>query len=116
MADFIDVASTNDVPEGTLRKVTAGGHELVVARIEQKYFCADNACPHLAGDLSSGTLHGYILTCPMHHSQFDLRDGHVVRWTDLTGIKLALATNQRPPRPLRTYPVQVEGTRVLVKT
>lgn len=115
MTDFIEVASTKDIPEGTLKKVTANGHEIVIARSGQQYFCADNSCPHLGGDLSQGTLRGHVITCPLHHSQFDLADGHVVRWTDLTGIRLTLATNQKPPRPLMMFPVRIEGTRILVK-
>jgi 3-phenylpropionate/trans-cinnamate dioxygenase ferredoxin subunit len=49
----------------------------------------------------------------MHHSRFDLSDGHVIRWTDLTGITLTVAKKQRPPRPLKVYPVKVEGDKIL---
>ncbi len=27
----------------------------------------------------------------------DIRDGHVMRWTDLTGIRLTIASRQHPP-------------------
>jgi 3-phenylpropionate/trans-cinnamate dioxygenase ferredoxin subunit len=50
----------------------------------------------------------------MHHSQFDLQDGHVVRWTDLTGITLTIASRQHPPLPLKHYPVHVDEDRILI--
>jgi 3-phenylpropionate/trans-cinnamate dioxygenase ferredoxin subunit len=109
MAGFVEVAKVHDLQEGHLKKVNAGGREIVLARAGSRFFCADNLCPHLGGDLSQGILNGTVITCPMHHSQFDLADGHVIRWTDLTGIKLVLAKNVRPPRPLTLHPVKVDG-------
>jgi 3-phenylpropionate/trans-cinnamate dioxygenase ferredoxin subunit len=50
----------------------------------------------------------------MHHSQFDLRDGHVIRWTDLTGIRLTFASRQQPPKSLKQYPVLVKGDKILI--
>ncbi len=114
MTDFVEVAKVTDVPEGTLKKTKAGTRDLLLACSGNRYYCADNLCPHLSGDLSQGTLQGTVLTCPVHHSQFDLSDGHVVRWTDLTGIKLVLAKNVRHPRPLSMHPVKVEGDKILV--
>ena len=112
MAEFIEVAKIGDVPDGSLKKVKSEGRELVLARSGNRYYCADNLCPHLSGDLSEGTLHGPVITCPMHHSQFDLTDGHVIRWTDLTGIRLVLAKNVRPPKPLIMHTVKVEGNTI----
>ena len=73
-----------------------------------------NRCPHRGGDLSLGKLEGTILTCSVHHSQFDLTDGRVIRWTDGTGIKLSLARMVKSPRPLKTYEMRVEGNKLLI--
>lgn len=64
------------------------GQEILVARVGDNYYSVDNRCPHMGGNLSKGNLEGTIVTCPKHHSQFDLTDGHVVRWTGFTGLKL----------------------------
>lgn len=85
MSEFIDVCSTLDVPDGSLRKRAIDGREILLAKAGERYYAADNRCPHMGGDLSQGTLEGTIVTCPSHHSQFDLRDGHVLRWTDWSG-------------------------------
>jgi 3-phenylpropionate/trans-cinnamate dioxygenase ferredoxin component len=115
MTEFIRVAAVTDLKSGSMKKIQAGGHELMLARIGDQFYCTDAYCPHLGGDLTKGILAGTILTCPIHHSQFDISDGHVLRWTDLTGRVLTAAINQRPPRPLITYPVKIEGDDVFIK-
>jgi 3-phenylpropionate/trans-cinnamate dioxygenase ferredoxin component len=67
------------------------GHEFLLARIMDVYYCTDAYCPHLEGDLLQGSLNGKILNCPIHHSQFDISNGRVIRWTDLSGTILSLA-------------------------
>jgi 3-phenylpropionate/trans-cinnamate dioxygenase ferredoxin subunit len=84
-------------------------------QIVPNFYAVDNRCPHMGGDLSQGKLEKTIVTCPRHHSQFDLSDGHVVRWTDWTGIKLSLAKVARSPRPVKTHHVKVEGGKVWVE-
>ena len=114
MPGFVEVAAIHELKEGQLKKVKTGGREIVLARLGNRFFCAENSCPHLGGDLSEGILKGTVITCPVHHSQFDLTDGHAIRWTDLNGIRLVLAKNVRPPRPLTMHPVKVEGDKIFV--
>jgi 3-phenylpropionate/trans-cinnamate dioxygenase ferredoxin subunit len=114
VSDFIPVAIVTDVKDGTMKKIMVEGYEFLLARIQERYYCTDAYCPHLGGDLSQGTLAGTVLTCPLHHSQFDITDGRILQWTDLSGTILTAAKNQRPPRSLRTYPVKIEGNSILV--
>jgi len=115
MTEFIRVAAITDLKSGSMRKISVAGYELLLARAGDRFYCTDAYCPHLGGDLSKGILAGTVLTCPLHHSQFDISDGNVLRWTDLEGKVLVAAKRQRPPRPLVTYPVKVEGEAVLVR-
>ncbi len=114
VSEFVEVASIAEFREGQMKKVRAGSQEILLARVKGHYYAVDAHCPHLGGDLSEGSLYDTTLTCPMHHSQFDIRDGHVIRWTDLTGITFSIASRQHPPRPLRHYPVHVEGDKILI--
>jgi 3-phenylpropionate/trans-cinnamate dioxygenase ferredoxin subunit len=114
VSEFFEAASVGDLKEGTIKKVMVHGHGILLARVKGHYFAVDTICPHLEGDLSQGTLQETTLTCPMHKSQFDVRDGHVIRWTDQTGIRLSLASQTHPPRPLKHYPVRVEGEKILI--
>ena len=110
MNEYITAVNVEDFENGTMRRVEVEDHEFLVAKVGDTFYVADDRCPHLHGDLSKGRLEGTIVTCPRHHSQFDLADGHVVRWTDFEGAVKSVATLVRHPRPLRTYAVQLEGT------
>ncbi len=114
MADFIEVGRINDFTSGQMKQVSINDKPVLIARIGDKFYAADSKCPHMGADLSQGKLDGTIITCPWHHSQFDLQDGRVVRWTDWTGIRLTLAKVARPPRPLKIYEVKIDGDKVTV--
>jgi len=115
MTEFVEACRFSDLREGETKKVNVRGKDVLLARWKDHVYATDLLCPHLQADLSEGTLQGFILTCPMHHSQFDIRDGHVVRWTDLSGTILKYASGAIPPRPLKCYPVRIEGDSVLVR-
>ena len=107
MAEY--TMKTGEMKDGEMRSASVGGKEILVARVAGQFYAASNVCPHLAGRLSDGSLEGTVVTCPRHRSQFDLRDGHIVRWTNWSGIMLAIGKMFKSPRPLKTYPVKIEG-------
>ena len=114
MSEFIDMLGTGDMQDGQMTEVKVEGHAFLVARVGDEYLIADARCPHLHGNLTKGTIEGAVVTCPLHHSQFDLRDGSAVRWTDFSGAVLSVASAVRHPRPLRVYEVEVGQGRVRV--
>jgi 3-phenylpropionate/trans-cinnamate dioxygenase ferredoxin subunit len=114
MGEFIKLIAASEVPEGTMSEVESDGHALLVANVGGTFLVTDARCPHLGGHLARGVLTGAVVTCPLHHSQFDLSDGHVVRWTDFKGAVLTIAELARHPRPLRVYTAAVEDGYVMV--
>ena len=104
MSEFIEAASATELKEGTMKKVMVRGYWILLAMVKGRYFAVDALCTHLEGDLSEGTLRDTILTCPMHHSRFDIRNGHVIRWTDLTGIRFSIDSRSHPPRTPEKLP------------
>lgn len=115
MTEFVEVPGANELQSGQMKMFKLGEHEILLARVGNTFYAADNRCPHMNGNLSEGKLEKTIVTCPRHHSQFDLVDGHVVRWTDWSGIKLAMAKKMKTPRPIKTYKVKAEGGKVMVE-
>ena len=115
MSEFVDVLSVDQVKSGEMKSVIVNGLGVLIARVGDDYYAAANTCPHMGAVLSRGRLEGTVLTCPRHHSQFDLRDGHCIRWTDWKGPIQLFARLLRSPRPLTTYPVKVEGGRIHVQ-
>ena len=115
MAEFKQVLRTDELQEGQMRRVIVDGKEILLARVANQFYAASNICPHMSARLAKGILKGTIVTCPLHASQFDLKDGRVIRWTNWSGIILAIGKVFRRPRPLLTYRVKTEGDQVLVE-
>jgi len=106
---FVEISKKDELNDGQMKMTVVNGHEILLARAGDEYYVSDNRCPHMGGNLSMGKLEGVVINCPRHHSQFDLVDGRVIRWTDWTGIKLAIGKLLKSPRNLKTYEVKIEG-------
>ncbi|MDY6893031.1 MAG: Rieske 2Fe-2S domain-containing protein [Chloroflexota bacterium] len=115
MGQLVRLADVNDLTEGTMKKYQLQGEEILVARIEGRYYAAQNKCPHLGGDLSGGKLEGSIVTCPRHGSQFNVTDGSVVRWLKGTGLFSSIGKTLKSPRNLITYTIKIEGQDIMVE-
>lgn len=111
---FVEIATIDELKDGKMKMAKINGHELLLARLGDNYYITDNRCPHMGGNLSQGMLEGTVVTCPRHGSQFDLADGHVIRWTNWSGIKKSIGKLLKSPRSLKTYDVKVEGEKILV--
>lgn len=114
MNGFLELTSTEGLAPGTMREVDHEGHHLLVTRVGDEYFVTDARCPHLGGRLAKSTLEGTVITCHLHHSQFDVRDGSCLRWTSFKGAALTLAELTKHPRALRAYESKVENGIVFV--
>ena len=115
MAGYSEVMKPDTLQNGEMKAFSIGGKDILVARVADKFFAVDNRCPHLKAKLDKGKLAGTILTCPKHGSQFDLTDGHVIRWTNFPGMVSAVAKLVKPPKGLIVYPVKIDATKVLVE-
>jgi 3-phenylpropionate/trans-cinnamate dioxygenase ferredoxin subunit len=110
---FVEILKKDELNDGELKTEEIEGHKILIARVEDNYYVSDNICPHMGGDLSKGKLEGTLITCSRHHSQFDLVDGHVVHWTDWSGLKLTASKIFKSPRNLKTYEVKIEGDKIM---
>ena len=114
MSEWVAIVSADELADGQMRAVDGPDRKLLVARVGDEFYVTQEHCPHLGGNLAKGVLEGTVVTCPLHHSRFDLRDGHCVRWTDWKGAVLEVAEAVRHPRPIVTYDVKVDDGEVWV--
>lgn len=77
--DEVDVAAVDDVPDGGMRRVDAGGYPVLLVRRGADIDAIAAVCSHQGGPLEQGRLDGDVVTCPWHGSQFCVRDGAIVR-------------------------------------
>ena len=115
MTDSVEVGRTSELEDGAMKEVSVRDRAFLLARVGGSYYAADNRCPHMGGRLSKGKLVGTIVTCPLHGSQFDLRNGEVVRWLRGSGLVSRVGKILKSPRQLATYNVRVEDDRILVE-
>ncbi|MFO8010558.1 MAG: Rieske 2Fe-2S domain-containing protein [Dehalococcoidia bacterium] len=110
--EYIETAALEN---GEIKKLEAGGRKVILARTADTYYAADARCTHLGGDLSKGRLEGHIITCPVHGSRFDLRDGSVVRWTNWPRLLSKLSKVIKSEKPLVTHKVELRDDTVLIE-
>jgi 3-phenylpropionate/trans-cinnamate dioxygenase ferredoxin component len=114
MGEFTEVSKTEELKSGTMKAVIAGGREILLARVGDKYYAVDGRCPHMKGNLSQGKLEGIVVTCPLHGSQFDISNGRVVRWLR-GGLMSKVSRALKLSKDLQVYNVKVKDGRVLVE-
>jgi nitrite reductase/ring-hydroxylating ferredoxin subunit len=76
--DWTDVLAEADLQDGRARCVQADGTAVMVVKRQGALFALSNHCAHLGGPLHEGTFTDTTVTCPLHESVFDLRDGALV--------------------------------------
>jgi 3-phenylpropionate/trans-cinnamate dioxygenase ferredoxin subunit len=75
MGEWKRVLPSEKLPDNKVVAVSISGQNIVLARVEGRIFALLNECPHLGCRLHRGRLNGYLLQCPCHDWQFDLRSG-----------------------------------------
>lgn len=96
---WIDIGHINDIPLRGARKIkTALGCIALFRTGDVEVFAASDTCPHKGGPLSEGIVHGQSITCPLHNWVFDLNTGQA----------------QGEDGQIATYPVRIDGARVLI--
>lgn len=78
MNEFVTVARVSDIPPGTGRTVEVHGVWIALFNVEGTFYAIDNACPHAAGPLGEGKLHGTVVECPWHGWKFSVETGERV--------------------------------------
>jgi len=73
------VATTGDVPEGTMGRFEFQGTHIAIANVGGTFYAVDDACSHMGCPLSDGQLDENTVVCGCHGSRFDLTNGTVVQ-------------------------------------
>jgi nitrite reductase (NADH) small subunit len=97
---WIDIGALDAVPVRGARLVKSPAGCIAVFRTaENEVYAIDDKCPHKAGPLSQGIVHGRSVTCPLHNWVIDLASG------------CAQGADQGQ---VRTYALKTEAGRILL--
>ena len=95
-----DVGAIDDIPRKGARVVARAAGNIAVFRTgDDRIFALDDRCPHKAGPLSQGIVHGDRVTCPLHNWAIELATGEAV--APDSGCT-------------KTIPVKIEDRRILL--
>ena len=73
---WTDVGHIDDIPRLRARVVKTADSDIAVFRTaDDQVFALHDRCPHKAGKLSQGIVHGTSVTCPLHNWVIGLADG-----------------------------------------
>jgi nitrite reductase (NADH) small subunit len=76
IAVWVDVGQMDDIPRLGSRVVTTPAIDIAVFRTaDDRVFALHDRCPHKAGKLSQGIVHGESVTCPLHNWVIGLDSG-----------------------------------------
>lgn len=102
MTNWIDACGTDDIDEEDVIRFDHGGKTFALYHSpDGEFFATDGLCTHEHIHLSDGLVMDYVIECPKHNGQFDYRTGEAMRAPVCVNLK--------------TYPVKVEGGRVLIQ-
>ena len=100
MAEFVKVASIQELPPGAGKVVTVDGRRIALFNVDGTVYAIDDTCTHEEASLGEGALHGDIVACPKHGSRFNVRTGRVLSLPAVI--------------PVSTYPVKIEDGQIYV--
>ena len=97
----IAVAKTDDLKNGQMRQIAVEDSQILLSKINDKFYAVSAFCTHYGAPLEKGILCGERIVCPWHNACFN-----------------AIAGQQEEPPgldSLATFTVRVKGNEVLVK-
>jgi nitrite reductase/ring-hydroxylating ferredoxin subunit len=77
-----EVAKLDDIAPGGMKYVRAGedDREICLCEYDGDIYAVSRRCGHENAPLDQGALEGWVLTCPLHDGQFDIRTGANLAW------------------------------------
>src|SRR5437870_10230883 len=95
----VKVGTRQQLEEKGCLTAKAGTQPICVLLFRDRVYALDDRCPHMGFPLHRGTVESGLVTCHWHHARFDLESG---------GTLDPFADD------VRSYPVEIEGDRVVV--
>jgi 3-phenylpropionate/trans-cinnamate dioxygenase ferredoxin component len=94
----VDVYGIRDLEPGTMVMTSVDDVDILLVNLDGSIHAIQGSCAHEYANLAEGELDGSTLTCALHFSMYDVRDGSVLRGP--------------AGQPLVTYPVEIVAGRI----
>jgi 3-phenylpropionate/trans-cinnamate dioxygenase ferredoxin subunit len=74
-ANWLDVGSAEEIPEGGYEIVETDEVVIAVFRIDDSFYAIEDVCTHDGEELTGGPIDGDQIICPRHGARFCIRSG-----------------------------------------
>ncbi len=98
---WVRVCDLSDLPADRAVNVHINNQRLVIARCGEGAHIVQGYCTHMLYALKDAEVSNCLITCSLHGSQFDLRDGSVQSWAT------PLTEDIKQRKALRVYETEV---------
>ena len=112
--NWIKVLSQGELGEGDRKVVPVGERSILLIHHRGSVYALDSRCPHMRLPLKGAKIEGTTLTCPWHHSAFDLRTGDVQDWSPWPPAVGKMLGALRREQALTVYATKVEDGQIWV--
>ena len=111
---WIKALSASELPQGERRVVKIKDHAILLIHQDDAIYAIASACPHMRLPLKGGKIEGETITCPWHHSAFDLQSGDVKEWSPWPPAvgKMLGALSREKALPI--FPTKVEDDAIWI--
>ena len=110
--DYIKVAVRAEILPGKMKSFKVEEKDIPIANVDGNYYAVASKCDHEGTDLSTGTLEGKILTCPLHKAQYDVTTGKAIT---MPTVKKLLQTEHPTIHDLRPYSIKIDLESILIR-
>jgi len=111
---WVRLCPLDRVSSGKALNLNINGQRLIIARCGDNISVLQGFCTHMLYPLAGARIQDCVLTCGLHHSKFDIRDGSVVEWSTLPGLAGNTLEAVREQKILRTFETRVDNGAVYV--
>jgi len=111
---WINVLSETELPEGERKVVKAEDRSILLIHEAGELYAIASACPHMRLPLKGGKIEGHTITCPWHHSAFDLQTGDVKDWSPWPPAVGKMLGALRREHALPVFAIKVEDGAIWV--
>ena len=112
--EWLKALAQDDLAEGGRQVIEIDGHSILLIRHQGQVYAVVSACPHMGAPLKDAKIADHTLTCPRHHSAFDLISGNVKEWSPwppAVGRMLGALSRQKA---LKVFPTKVEDDAIWI--
>ena len=77
MAKFVTVAKKSEIGDQSAKCVEVEGKRIALFNLGGEFYAIDDACTHVGGSLSEGSIEGEEVQYPLHGARFKIKSGEV---------------------------------------